>query len=50
MRKSDELENIKLEILDDFEIDLYLQDVMNVDKEIECIECKKWPEDIRKKM
>lgn len=38
-----------LEVLSDNEIDEYLQDVMNVEKELECIECEKWPEDIIKK-
>lgn len=31
------------------EIVEYLQDVINVEKEVEYLECEKWPEDINKK-
>ena len=31
------------------EIDKYLEDVMSVEKEIQCLECEKWLEEIRKK-
>lgn len=39
-----------MEILDDSEIDIYLQDFMNVEKEKECLDYSRWPEDIKKKV
>ena len=39
----------KVEILDDEEIDKYLENVMNVEKQVECLEYEKGPEEIRKK-
>ena len=47
-----ELENDvhEVEILDEEEIDKYLEDEINVKKDIECLECEKWPEEIRKKV
>lgn len=44
-----ESNNQDCEILSDNEIVEYLQDVVNIEKELECIECEEWPEDIRKK-
>lgn len=45
-----ESNNQDWEILSDNEIVEYLQDVVNIEKELECIECEEWPEDIRKKV
>ena len=59
VQKSKELENksklkvksdmYEVVILDDEEIDKYLEDVTNVEKQVECLEREKWPEEIRKK-
>ena len=44
-----ELNNDEVETLDDEEIDNCLEDILNVEKEVECLKCQKWPEEIRKK-
>lgn len=50
MLGSNEHESGEIEILDDSEIDTYLQDVMNVEKEIECMKCDRWPNDTKKEI
>ena len=60
VQKSKELDNksklkvksdmYEVVILDAQEIDKNLEDVMNVEKQVECLECEKWPEEIRKKV
>lgn len=50
MHMNKKLESTKVEILYDEEIDNDLEDVMSIEKEVECLECEKWLADIRKKV
>ena len=45
-----EIDVREVEMLDEDEIDKYLDDVVNIEKQVECLECEKWLEEIRKKV
>lgn len=46
MHVYNKLESIEVEILDDEEIDKYLENVMSIEKEVECLKCEKRVADI----
>ena len=46
MHVYNKLESIEVEILDDEEIDKYLENVMSIEKEVECLKCEKRAADI----
>ena len=49
MHVYNKLESTEVEILDDEEIDKYLENVTSIEKEVKCLKCEKWAVDIIKK-